>query len=179
MKRARAALLATALAGGPASTQTLPMPDSFVPPERLAHFRNCRAAVFYELDEDSSGSRGATRSLALALLDQINFVMAETLFGKPHGALDAQTERLRFAERWFLGFSRAIAETRERFSDPAERERTLMACAPGIWSIARLYIDGITAWRAQADRTPPMMAPDAAEAARERIERRLELSPPE
>ena len=155
--------------------QTVPLPQTFVEEEGQELFRTCRAAVFYHLDGPEDAGSRVPRPMAQALLDQINFIMAETLFAKPHGPLAENEALLRFTETWFLDFSRTIAAERERLSDAETRDEVLLQCVPIIWSIARLYVDGLAAWRSAADPTPPVMDPETASERREAIERGLGL----
>jgi hypothetical protein len=158
-RAAGATLLAALLSVSGARAQTLPEPTAFVPEEGMAYFRECRAAAFFHLDAPEDAGSRVPHRFALMLRDQIDFIMAESIFAKPHGDLDDAQALLGFTESWFIGFSRAIGETRERFEDRRAREDMLIGCAPVIWSIARLYIDAMAGWRARTDPTPPDALP--------------------
>jgi hypothetical protein len=169
------ALALALLCAAPALAQTPPLPETFVSQQDLERFRVCRAAVFYHLDGPPDPDSTVPQALARALLGQINFIIAETIFAKPHGPMQEGEALLRFTESWFLGFSRTIAGRREALSDVATRDRVLIECVPLVWSVARFYIDGLAAWRSAADPTPPVMTPESAREKRESIERDLGL----
>jgi hypothetical protein len=124
-----------------------------VSPENRARFLECRAAVFYHL---ADGAEIATvpREVAQALLEQMTFIMFETVRNAPAGSVAESEQALRFVEGFFLSFSGAIAQNRDRFLDVAQRERTLLACQPLIWAVLRERIDYLILWRERAVDAP-------------------------
>lgn len=166
-------MLALTLAAATAAAQEVRTPADFVDEAGLERFRQCRAAVFYHLDGEPDPESRVPRSVALTLLDQIDFIMAESLIGKPHGTMGDGQRLIRFAESWFLGFNRTIARTRDAFADPAARDRALIGCIPLVWSVARHFVEDLAAWRAEFDPTPPPPTPEAAAERQRDFERRL------
>jgi hypothetical protein len=60
-----------------------PLPSERYSREDMARFRDCRVAAYYHLDGAEDPAATVPRSLAAALLAQINFVMSEALERTP------------------------------------------------------------------------------------------------
>ena len=150
----RAALLLCALLVAGAAAAQAPLPSSSVAPEDRERFRTCRAAIFYHLGAPESETR-IPHSVAQMLLEQMNLIMFETVRSAPAASVEDSRRALEFVEQFFLSFSRTIAETRERLSDPARREQTLLDCMPFVWGITRERIDHLLLWRERAIDAPP------------------------
>ena len=145
-------ILTAILATTAAAAQTTDPRDA-VNAEERARFLMCRAAIFYHLDSPEPDS-GVSHAVAQAMLDQINLIMFETVRSAPAATVEEGRKALGFVEQFFLNFSRTIGDTRERFSDPAERERALLECVPLIWTIVRERIDYLLLWRERAIDAP-------------------------
>ena len=169
----RAACLALALLASASRAQETPAPQSHVEEAGLEEFRLCRAAVFHHLDGEPDRRSRVPRSVALTLLDQLDFIMAESTGGQPHGTLDEAKRALRFSENFFIGFNQTLARTDARFSDPQERDRTLIRCIPLVWSVARGHVEDLAAWRRKFDPTPTPLTPQEARERQIETERML------
>jgi hypothetical protein len=155
MRATRAAALGAALAlAAAAATAQVALPDRSVSRENRARFQACRVAVFYHLSGPEDRAALVPRSVAQAMLEQMTFVMIETLRNAPGATVAQNREALEFVEGFFLDFSRAIAEGREKFSDLRARERALLDCQPLIWEVMKERIDYLLAWRDQAIDAP-------------------------
>ena len=175
-QRAASAAVAILLASGALAQNGVPgVPPDLSDTDSMEDFRICRAAVFYHLDEDDPNS-AVPRSVALALLDQIEMVMSESLFGRPREGLEQNQRLVQFAETWFLGFNRTIARTRDMFLDRERRERVLIDCVPRVWRAARFYFEQLARWRQTAETAPEPMTEDEMRAMAHRFNERLGLA---
>jgi hypothetical protein len=148
----RLGALVGALMAGAAAAQT-PLPSDVVSEEHRERFRLCRAAIFFHLDSPEAESR-LPHAMAEAMLDQINLIMFETVRSAPAATVADSRRALGFVEQFFLSFSKTIAETRSRFSDPQTREAALLDCMPFIWGITRERVDYLLLWRERAINAP-------------------------
>lgn len=166
-------VLAFTLVVTTAAAQQPTLPQDHVSEEGLEQFRICRAAVFHHLDGEPDRESRIPRSVARTLLDQLDFIMAESTAGQPHGTLDENLRAMRFSEQFFLGFNRTLARTNARLSDPAERDRVLIRCIPIVWSVARGHVEDLAAWRRKFDPTPAPLSPEEARERQIETERML------
>jgi len=134
-----------------------------VTPQQMQEFRTCRAALFYHLDGALPREARLPRAYAETLLQQMKFIMTETIRTAPHLTVADSQTIMDFTERFFLGFSRTIAERTDLRADVAARERLLIDCNALIWSAMRRRIDALLTRRAQT--TNPYAPPGAAQAA--------------
>lgn len=144
--------LATLLAvyAGAAWADTVPLPDDYVPASGRERFRLCRAAVLIELRAEE-GQRTPLRPAVIdAMREQIDFIMAETIFNVPALNLEDGRKRLDFTERFVLDFGKTVSEEIERLDDPAERAPILLDCQLLIWAIMKERIDILMQWRRRA-----------------------------
>lgn len=155
----RAAALLTLLAGPAAAQPVAATPEEVCGAESVAAFRKCRAAAFHHLDGDPDPEATAPRSLAEAILWQVAFVMSESLNRTPFAPLEGARRRVEVAEGFLPGFSRGIAENRERFNDRGRRERALLDCVAVVRGAAAGEIDGPARVPPQGAGAP--RAPDA------------------
>jgi hypothetical protein len=151
------------------------VPPDLSDSDSMEEFRICRAAVFYHLDEDDPNSM-VPRSVALALRDQIEMVMSESLFGRPREGLEQNQRLVQFAETWFLGFNRTIARSRNMLLDRERREQILIECVPRVWSTARFYFEQLARWRQAAETAPEPMTEDEMRAMAHRFNERFGLA---
>ena len=121
-----------------------------VTPQQMQEFRTCRAALFYHLDGALPREARVPRGYAETLLEQMKFIMTETIRTAPHLTVGDSQKIMDFTERFFLGFSRTIAERNDLRDDLAAREKLLIDCNALIWSAMRRRIDGLLLRRAQA-----------------------------
>lgn len=121
-----------------------------VTPQQMQEFRTCRAALFYHLDGDLPREARVPRAYAETLLEQMKFIMTETIRTAPHTTVADSQRIMDFTERFFLGFSRTIAERSDLRADLAAREKLLIDCNALIWSAMRRRIDALLLRRALA-----------------------------
>ena len=152
MRRRCLGILAAMLVASASAAQT-PLSSEAASAENRARFMLCRAAIFYHLDSPERDS-GVSHAVAQAMLDQINLIMFETVRSAPAATVEEGRKALGFVEQFFLNFSKTIADTRERFVEPATRERALLECMPLIWSIVKERIDYLLLWRERAIDAP-------------------------
>ncbi|PKP66956.1 MAG: hypothetical protein CVT86_02630 [Alphaproteobacteria bacterium HGW-Alphaproteobacteria-8] len=115
--------------------------------DQMERFRTCRAALFYHLDGDLPRDSRLPRAYAEALLEQMTFIMAETIRNAPHASVEQSRAAMEFTERFFLGFSRTIAERADLKTNLAAREKLLVDCQPLIWDALHARIDVLLARR--------------------------------
>lgn len=169
MKRLAAMLL---LAAMPARADVV-LPSDFVSEEGMRQFQVCRAATFYHLNGPPEPDATLPQSLARTLLDQINFVIFESITNKtPSSVADGQ-RLLSFTENWILGFGRVIQEEQGPLSDLAIREKVLLDCVPMVWGIVRSNIDFLMEWRARAIDPAPFGSVEERQDAQNRLIERL------
>lgn len=134
-----------------------------VTPQQLQEFRTCRAALFYHLDGELPRESRVPRAYAETLLEQMKFIMTETIRTAPHTTVADSQRIMDFTERFFLGFSRTIAERTDLRADLAAREKLLIDCNALIWSAMRRRIDALLLRRAQF--ANPALSAEAADQA--------------
>ncbi len=170
MRRFAAAL---ALAAGAAAAQDGADPRDYATKEEAERFRICRAAVFYHLDGPEDPAATVPRPVARALLDQMEFIMAESLLNKSFSTIEEGQRLVAFTEGFFIDFNRTIARQREAMEDLARREAVLMDCVPWIWVSARSMIDYLVKWRARAVNAPALPTPAERGAEADRLDGKL------
>lgn len=124
-------------------------------PEDRDRFRQCRAALFYHLEQGAE-QKILPRAFAEAMLEQYAFVMYETITAADPQDLDAQRAALAFVESFFLSFGEVLGRDAELLRDVDQRERTLIDCQAFLWPIMKLRIDALMAWRHRAIDAPPL-----------------------
>ncbi len=150
------ALIAALLAPIAARAQAEDAATYQVAPQQMQEFRTCRAALFYHMDGDLPREARLPRAYAQAMLEQMKFIMTETIRTAPHVSVADSLTIMDFTERFFLGFSRTIAERTDLRDNVAARERLLIDCNALIWSALRKRIDGLLLRRYQQNNPPPI-----------------------
>lgn len=150
----RHALAALALLAAAPVIAQQPLPGEVIPRENRARFRVCRAAIFYQLDDQNAAANRLPDAFARTLLEQMSYVMRESIRNAPKATVDAGVETIAFVEGFFIEFSRAIAEHRELMDDVEARERTLVECQSFLWPIVKARIDYAARWRNAAEAPP-------------------------
>lgn len=117
--------------------------------DQMAQFRTCRAALFYHLDGALPREARLPKEYAESLLGQMTFIMAETIRNAPHASVEQSRVAMEFTERFFLGFSRTIADRRDLKTDLAAREKLLIDCQPLIWNALQARLDVLLMRREQ------------------------------
>lgn len=145
----RALAVALAFTAGAAGAQER------VSDESREQFRLCRAALFHHV-QPGAGSALFPREAAEALMEQVSFVMFETISNTPQGSIDEQRASLAFVEEFFLSFGRTLAQQGEALRDVATRERLLARCQPFIWRLVKVRIENLMQWRERAADAPPL-----------------------
>jgi hypothetical protein len=170
MRRWLASLAALALLPAAAGAQTV---ADYATPEGSRQFQLCRAAVFYHLDDKTRGESALPVSLARTLRAQVEFIMQESIAGRPVRSLAEGEAVIRFTEGWFLGFTETLRTERERLIDPRQRDRILLDCVSHVWVSMTPFIGQLMAWREQAIGAPSPVPPPVALEAQERMLREL------
>lgn len=143
------ALATLALISAPFLAQAQGPAMAAITPDQMERFRTCRAALFYHLDGALPRDARLPREYAESLLEQMTFIMAETIRNAPHATVEQSRTAMEFTERFFLGFSRTIAERADLKTDLAARERLLISCQPLIWDALHTRIDVLLMRREQ------------------------------
>lgn len=138
-----------ALAAGAAAAQDR------VADENREQFRLCRAALFHHV-QPGAGSALFPREAAEAMMEQVSFVMFETISATPQGSIDEQRASLAFVDEFFLSFGRTLAEQGDALRDVAVREGLLVRCQPFIWRLVKVRIENLMQWRVRATDAPPL-----------------------
>jgi hypothetical protein len=144
-----ATLLAALSIAAPVGAQVTPRETPVLPDitaEQRREFQVCRAAIFYHLANRAEHDV-VPRAVAQAMLEQMSFVMSETLATAPRGSMEEGRTMLDFAENFFITFSGIIAEHSHFATEVAEREATLLACQPMLWASVGDRIDALMAER--------------------------------
>lgn len=149
MRRAVIIACVSAVASG-ALADTVPLPNEYVPERGRAEFRLCRAAVLVELRADENDRTPLPPETLAAMREQIDFIMAETIFNAPALNLEDGRKRLEFTERFILDFGKTVSAERERLEDKHERAAILIGCQPLIWAIIKERIEVLMQWRRRA-----------------------------
>ncbi len=167
----RAVLLPAALFAGlfsvPARAEIL-LPSDFITSEGMRQFQVCRAATFYHLNGAPDPQATVPQAVARTLLDQINFIIFESISNKTPASVADGLRLISFTEKWILEFGRVIREEKDRLSDLALREEVLNDCVPVIWGIVRSNIDYLMEYRTRA--LAPLPFGDPAERLRRQDE---------
>lgn len=160
MTKLAAIILSLAVASGVARADQVALPGYAIPAAELERFVLCRAAVFYHLDGPEDPASRVPRPVARTLGDQIDFIAAETLVGRPVADTREGQRLSQFMEQFILGFAKGLSRYEARLRDVAERDAALLDCVPYVWMGARGMIEQLAAWRFKAI-DPPRFADDA------------------
>lgn len=125
--------------------QTTPVLPDITPEERLL-FQTCRAAIFYHLADRAEHDR-VPPAVAQAMLEQMSFVMSQTIMSRPNGSMEEGRLMLNFTENFFITFSAIIAERSDFAIDLSGREAQLLQCQPLLWLLVSQQIDTLLAER--------------------------------
>ena len=145
-RRALAAAVVASTLGATASAQS---PD---PEADVENFLACRSIALLHLRAAEWRDAVVGEAFTNTLLDQMTFVMIESISSTPSASMTESKQRLLFTETYFLGQGRDLAAS--GYVDVRERDRALLDCAPQIWRAARFEIDELMKWRAQAIDAP-------------------------
>jgi hypothetical protein len=154
----RALALILALIAAPALAERA-LPSDRVEPDDRRRFSLCRAATLYHLQDELPPEARVPRAVAEAMIEQMSFIMFETIKNAPSGSLAESRRSLAFVEQFFLDFGRLINTEREMLADVQAREALLMECVVLIWQIVSDDIDYLIRWREQAIDAPADLTP--------------------
>lgn len=117
-------------------------------------FRRCRAAAFLHVTEPDAPDGAVPRHVAQTLLEQVTFVMAESMRAAPSDSLADVRRTMGEGERFFIDFAGDLAGAGGDLRDRATRERALVDCVSVLWAAMGPYIDYLMAWRRKAIDAP-------------------------
>ena len=148
--RAAAPLLLAAAA----AVAQQPLPNQSISEEARETFQRCRAAIFFHLDPSNEAENRVPRAFAETLLEQMSYIMFETIRNAKAESVADSRMALAFVERSFIDFSKALAKHRSEMEDRETRERALIDCQTFLWPIMRDRMDYTAQWRNAATAPP-------------------------
>lgn len=145
-------LSAALLALMPFSVQadTVRLPDDYAQRQGSDLFRLCRAAILIELRADEETRSSIPRNAVEAMREQMDFLMADTIFSAPVLNMEDAQKRLDFTERFILDFGKTVGSESERLKDPEKRAGVLIGCQPLLWSVMKERLEYLLQWRRKA-----------------------------
>lgn len=124
----------------------------FVAPATAHHgaaedWDQCRAVALVHLSQADWANAAVPESATIALLEQMGFVMVEGVFGSVSESMDDLSDRLIYAEKYFLDQRLRVAEAAQAYPTTADRDRLLMFCFGFVWTSVKREIDVLMTWR--------------------------------
>lgn len=144
-----ASLLAATPSPSPAQ-ETAPPDDRTVTQGQREQFMLCRAVALLHLRTADWETAVVDEDMTRMLLEQITFVMAETVYAQPPQNLADGGRRLVFVENYFFNLREVFAGVMDRFPTIESRDAFLLDCAPFIWVVMTGHIDKLMEWRNRA-----------------------------
>ncbi|MEM1276135.1 MAG: hypothetical protein AAGH74_06405 [Pseudomonadota bacterium] len=137
------------LLAGPAIAETMALPKTYAPQERLDAFRECRAAVLVEQEFRGVTPPALPDETVDVMQEQISFILAESVFNTPLLSIEDGFHRNAFVERWFLEFGISVREKLSEIEPLETRRARLLDCQAVFWTIMKVQIDLLLQQRAQ------------------------------
>lgn len=117
-------------------------------------FDVCRSVALLHLNAAEWETAVIGEDTTRSLLEQIGFVMVESVFSRPPDDMKDLNTRLLFTEAYFFGQGQKMAEAQRQYPTVAARDKLLATCVGFIWFSVKREIDELMKWRREGMGAP-------------------------